>query len=168
MKIEQAKQIASKAVEELSHALEAGHSEKLKEYLGAMAAISSVFVAQHHAIASQRQMLPMSPISHLEAAWPIREKRREGNPNSCSGVLREEAESKQKDENNEEHLRFRAAYVFDMTDTDGKPFPQFGSTEGDPSTHRAAEAIPFEPRNSNLSIRTRSIPRKGNAHRERL
>ena len=37
MKIEQAKQIAGKAIEELSHALEAGHSEKLREYLGAMA-----------------------------------------------------------------------------------------------------------------------------------
>ena len=34
MKIEQAKQIAGKAIEELSHALEAGHSEKLREYLG--------------------------------------------------------------------------------------------------------------------------------------
>jgi len=37
MKIEQAKEIATKAIEELSHALEAGHSEKLREYLGAMA-----------------------------------------------------------------------------------------------------------------------------------
>lgn len=37
MTIEQARQIASKAIEELSHALEAGHSEKLREYLGAMA-----------------------------------------------------------------------------------------------------------------------------------
>lgn len=37
MKIEQAKQIATKAIDELSQAFEAGHSEKLREYLGAMA-----------------------------------------------------------------------------------------------------------------------------------
>jgi hypothetical protein len=37
MKVEQAKQIASNAVEQLRQALEAGHSERLKEYLAAMA-----------------------------------------------------------------------------------------------------------------------------------
>jgi hypothetical protein len=35
MKVEQAKQVASKAIEELTQALEMGHSEKLKEYLTA-------------------------------------------------------------------------------------------------------------------------------------
>ena len=37
MKVEQAKQIANKAIEQLSQALEAGHSEKLREHLAAMA-----------------------------------------------------------------------------------------------------------------------------------
>jgi hypothetical protein len=37
MKVEQAKQIASKAIEQLSQALERGHSERLREYLAAMA-----------------------------------------------------------------------------------------------------------------------------------
>jgi len=37
MKVEQAKQIASNAIEQLRQALEAGHSEGLKEYLAAMA-----------------------------------------------------------------------------------------------------------------------------------
>ena len=37
MKVEQAKQIASKAIDELSHALERGHSETLRKYLAAMA-----------------------------------------------------------------------------------------------------------------------------------
>ena len=43
MKVEQAKQIASKAIEELSHALEAGHSEMLRDYLAALGAIPSLF-----------------------------------------------------------------------------------------------------------------------------
>ena len=37
MKVEQAKQIASKAIDELSQALERGHSETLKNYLAATA-----------------------------------------------------------------------------------------------------------------------------------
>jgi len=37
MKVEQAKQIASNAIEQLRQALRAGHSERLKEYLAAMA-----------------------------------------------------------------------------------------------------------------------------------
>jgi hypothetical protein len=37
MKVEQAKQIVSKAIEELSQALERGHSESLREYLAAVA-----------------------------------------------------------------------------------------------------------------------------------
>jgi hypothetical protein len=37
MKVEQAKQIASKAIDELSQALERGQSEALKKYVSAMA-----------------------------------------------------------------------------------------------------------------------------------
>ena len=37
MKVEQAKQMASNAIEQLRQALEAGHGERLKEYLAAMA-----------------------------------------------------------------------------------------------------------------------------------
>ncbi|PYU30030.1 MAG: hypothetical protein DMG31_15225 [Acidobacteria bacterium] len=50
MKVEQAKQIASKAIEQLSQALERGHSETLREYLAAMARFhrySLLCVPQH-------------------------------------------------------------------------------------------------------------------------
>src|SRR5215472_17725919 len=54
MKIEQAKQIATKAIEELSQALEAGHSEKLRGYLGAMARFHRYSWHNVMLIASQR------------------------------------------------------------------------------------------------------------------
>jgi hypothetical protein len=41
MKVEQVKQIASKAIEQLSEALERGHSETLINYLAAMAMFQS-------------------------------------------------------------------------------------------------------------------------------
>src|SRR5580704_9007836 len=56
MNIEQAKQIATKAIEELSHALEAGHSEKLREYLGAMARFHRYSWHNVMLIASQRPL----------------------------------------------------------------------------------------------------------------
>ena len=49
MKVEQAKQIASKAIEELSQALETGHSETLREHLAAMARFHRYSLAQRHA-----------------------------------------------------------------------------------------------------------------------
>ena len=49
MKVEQAKQIASNAIEQLRQALEAGQSQRLKEYLAAIARFSRLFVAQRHA-----------------------------------------------------------------------------------------------------------------------
>jgi hypothetical protein len=54
MKIEQAKQIATKAIEELSQALEADHSEKLREYLRAMARFHRYSWHNVMLIASQR------------------------------------------------------------------------------------------------------------------
>ena len=54
MKIEQAKQIAGKAIEELSHALEAGHSEKLREYLAAIARFHHYSLHNIMLIATQR------------------------------------------------------------------------------------------------------------------
>src|ERR1700740_1917955 len=54
MKTQKAKQIATKAIEELSQALEAGHSEKLREYLGAMARFHRYSWHNVMLIASQR------------------------------------------------------------------------------------------------------------------
>ena len=54
MKVEQAKQIASKAIEQLSQALETGHSEKLREYLAAMARFHRYSLHNIMLIASQR------------------------------------------------------------------------------------------------------------------
>ncbi len=54
MKVEQAKQVASKAIEELSQALERGHSGKLKEYLAAMARFHRYSLHNVMLIASQR------------------------------------------------------------------------------------------------------------------
>lgn len=137
MKIEQAKQIASHAIEELSHALEAGHSEKLREYLGAMARFHRYSLHNIMLIASQRpDATHVAGFHTWKRLGRFVKKGAKGILILAPVVLREEAEPKQQDERNERvAIRFRAAYVFDMADTDGKPIPQFGNTEGDPSNH---------------------------------
>ena len=145
MKIEQAKQIAGKAIEELSHALEAGHSEKLREYLGAMARFHRYSLHNIMLIASQRpDATHVAGFHTWKRLGRFVKKGAKGILVLAPVVLRKEAETKQEDEKHERAaIRFRAAYVFDMADTDGKPIPQFGSTEGDPSdrTQRLKEFL---------------------------
>lgn len=135
MNIEQAKQIAGKAIEELSHALEAGHSEMLREYLGAMARFHRYSLHNIMLIASQRpDATHVAGFHTWKRLGRFVKKGAKGILILAPVVLREEAEPKQKDEKNERAaIRFRAAYVFDMADTDGNPLPEFGKVEGDPS-----------------------------------
>ena len=54
MKVEQAKQIASTAIEQLSQALERGHSDTLRTHLAAMAMFHSYSIYNIMLIALQR------------------------------------------------------------------------------------------------------------------
>ena len=49
-------------------------------------------------------------------------------------IFKREAEPSANDEE-KTILRFKAAYVFDITQTDGEPLPDFATVQGDPSTH---------------------------------
>ena len=143
MKIEQAKQIASKAIEELSHALEAGHSEKLREYLGAMARFHRYSWHNIMLIASQRpNATRVAGFNTWKRLGRFVKKGAKGIMVLAPVLVKQEAERQQTEEQ-EEAIRFRAVYVFEMADTDGKPLPQFGQAEGDPSeyTHRIKEFV---------------------------
>ena len=145
MKIEQAKEIASKAIEELSHALEAGHSEKLREYLGAMARFHRYSLHNIMLIASQRpDATHVAGFHTWKRLGRFVKKGAKGIMILAPVVLRDEIEQERKQESLERTaIRFRAAYVFDMADTDGKAIPEFSSTEGDPAdrTERLKEFV---------------------------
>lgn len=61
MKVEQAKQIASNAIEQLKQALERGHSETLKEYLAAIASNRS---KSRSAISARRRRCVFGMTAH--------------------------------------------------------------------------------------------------------
>ena len=137
MRVEQAKQITSKAIEQLSQALEAGHSERLKEYLAAMARFHRYSLYNVMLIASQR------PDATHVAGFQTWKQLGRFVKKGTKGILifapiapRNEAESDNGEEETERTvIRFRAVYVFDVADTDGTPLPEFGNAEGDPSCY---------------------------------
>ena len=83
MKVEQAKQIASNAIEQLRQALEAGHSARLKECLAAMARFRRYSWGNVMLIASQKPHARRR-LSRLAQARPVREEGRESNSDSRS------------------------------------------------------------------------------------
>jgi hypothetical protein len=123
MKIEQAKQIAGKAIEELSHALEAGHSEKLREYLGAMARFHRYSLHNIMLIATQRpDATHVAGFNTWKRLGRFVKKGAKRIMILAPVVIREEAEQEQKDADQEKiGIRFRAVYVFDRLSRDLRP-----------------------------------------------
>jgi antirestriction protein ArdC len=137
MKVEQAKQIASKAIEQLSQALEAGHSGRLTQYLAAMARFHRYSLRNVMLIASQRpDATHVAGFQTWKKLGRFVKKGAKGILILAPIVLRKEDESDNRAAETERTaIRFRAAYVFDVADTDGKSLPGLGNAEGDPSGH---------------------------------
>jgi len=134
MKIEQAKQIATEAIEELSHALEAGHSEKLREYLAVMARFHRYSWHNIMLIASQRPDATRVAGFHTwKQLGRIVKKGAKGIMILAPVVYQKSKEVASEGEESQVAVSFRAVYVFDQVDTEGKPLHDLGSAEGDPS-----------------------------------
>ncbi len=137
MKVEQAKQIASKAIEQLRQALARGHSETLTEYLAAMARFHRYSLRNIMLIASQRpDATHVAGFQTWKQLGRYVKKGAKGILILAPVLLRKDAEASDREEGTERPvLHFRAAYVFDVADTDGNALPELGNAEGDPSGH---------------------------------
>jgi hypothetical protein len=135
MKVEQAKQVASKAIEELSQALERGHSEKMKEYLTAMARFHRYSLYNVMLIASQRPDATRVAGFHKWREFGRFVKKGAKGIFILAPILAKK--TAEQDSPEEESARvavgFRAVYVFDLSDTDGEPLPELGNAQGDPA-----------------------------------
>ncbi len=135
MKIEQAKQIANQAIEELSLALERGHSETLRKYLAAMAMFHRYSLHNIMLIASQR------PDATRVAGFHTWRQLGRNVKKGAKGILilapvvlrKSEEETTSEEGHTKAAAGFRAVYVFDQIDTEGKALCELGSTHGDPS-----------------------------------
>ncbi len=115
MKVEQAKQVASKAIEELSQALERGHSEKLKEYLAAMARFRRYSWHNVMLIASQKPNAMQVAGFHAWNKLGRFVKKGEKGILILAPIIRRKTENSEQIEPDESStaVGFRAAYVFD-------------------------------------------------------
>jgi antirestriction protein ArdC len=138
MKVEQAKQIASNAIEQLRQALEEGHSGRLREYLAAMARFHRYSLHNILLIASQKPNAMHVAGFHAWHKLGRFVKKGEKGIMILAPVIRKKAENKTEAEPDESSVAvgFRAAYVFDISQTDGQPLPEIGSVNGDPREHR--------------------------------
>jgi len=138
MKVEEAKQIASKAIEQLSQALEAGHSEKLREHLAAMARFHCYSWHNFMLIASQNPTATHVAGFHTWHKLGRFVKKGEKGILILAPIIRRKAENNNETEADESStaVGFRAAYVFDISQTDGHELPEIGSVNGDPREHR--------------------------------
>jgi antirestriction protein ArdC len=138
MKVEQAKQIASNAIEQLRQALEAGHSKRLTEYLAAIARFRRYSWGNVMLIASQKPNATHVAGFHASHKLGRFVKKGEKGILILAPIIRKKAESNSEAELDESSVAvgFRAAYVFDISQTDGQPLPEIGSVYGDPREHR--------------------------------
>ncbi len=135
MKVEQAKQIASKAIQQLSEALERGHSETLRNYLAAMARFHRYSLHNLILIVSQRPDATRVAGFHTWKQLGRTVKRgAKGIMILAPMVLRKsKEETGSEEDHNRTALGFRVVYVFDQIDTEGEPLCELGTAQGDPS-----------------------------------
>jgi antirestriction protein ArdC len=137
MKSEQIKEITERATEQLVAALNASHSEALTGYLKAIGRFHRYSLGNVMLIASQKPNASYVAGFHTWNQLGHFVKKGEKGILILAPILRRK-ESKE-DEKREEPATsiagFRAAYVFDISQTDGKELPQIGSVRGDPQEH---------------------------------
>jgi antirestriction protein ArdC len=138
MKVEQAKQITSKAIEQLRQALEAGHSERLKEYLAAIARFHRYSWHNIMLIASQKPTATYVAGFHAWHKLGRFVKKGEEGILILAPIIRRKAENNNQAGPDESStaVGFRAAYVFDISQTDGQQLPEIGTVSGDPREYR--------------------------------
>lgn len=138
MKVEQAKQVASKAIEQLTQALEKGHSETLREYLAAIGRFHRYSLRNVMLIASQKPTATYVAGFHTWHKLGRFVKKGETGILILAPIVRAKNQSTEQNEMDESStpIGFRAAYVFDISQTDGQELPEIGNVNGDPREYR--------------------------------
>ena len=143
MKSAEVRKMASQAIEELSMALDDGHSESLKAYLAMLGRFHRYSIGNVLLIGMQRPCA--TRVAGYRTWLRLGRQVREGQRairilapiryRSRAKRGGRENESEQKDDRTEEVLAFKPAAVFDVSQTDGEPLAEFARVSGDPAEH---------------------------------
>src|SRR6201997_3320115 len=125
MKAEQIEEITEKATEQLVAALQAGHSEALTSYLKAIGRFHRYSLHNVMLIASQKPNASyVAGIRTWNELGRFVKKGEKGILILAPIVRRKSANKEDQKESSPFVAGFRAAYVFDVSQTDGKQLPQ--------------------------------------------
>jgi antirestriction protein ArdC len=136
MTTEQAKALSECAISRLMESLERGDSDALKTYLSVMSRFQKYSWGNCLLIHSQRP-----DATHVAGfhAWPklsrFVRKGEKGIVILAPLVGRKTSDNVQTEAEPTRLFGFRAAHVFDVTQTEGEPLPDFAAVKGDPLEH---------------------------------
>jgi antirestriction protein ArdC len=139
MKIEQAKQLTEQAFENLIEALELGKSEALKAYLAAMSRFHRYSFGNILMIAFQ--MPTASYVAGFNTWKSLGRFVRTGEKGiAILAPLKAKRKTTDQGEDPEDEqslmlVGFKLAHVFDYSQTEGDPLPQFATVKGDPKDY---------------------------------
>jgi hypothetical protein len=138
MKSEQIKQITNKAIEQLIAALNEGRTETLTQYLAAIGRFHRYSLRNVMLIASQKPTATHVAGFHAWHKLARFVKKGEKGILILAPIIRPKHENAAPTETDESStaVSFRAAYVFDISQTDGQELPEIGSVNGDPREYR--------------------------------
>jgi antirestriction protein ArdC len=137
MKSEQIKEISEQAMEQLVAALNAGRSEALTGYLKAIGRFHRYSLYNVLLIASQKPNASyVAGFRTWNSLGRFVKKGEKGILILAPIVRRKPAKEEDQDEALASVAGFRAAYVFDVSQTDGQELPQIGMVQGDPHDYR--------------------------------
>lgn len=136
MTAEQAKQLGDEAISRLTKALESGHSDALKTYLQVMSRFHRYSWGNVLLIYWQRPNA--THVAGFHAWLKMRRFVRKGEKGivilaPMVGRIRSNEELTEDEKTR--IVGFRPAHVFDISQTDGEPLPEFATVHGDPQEH---------------------------------
>ena len=129
MRSEKAKKVAEEALAELMDDLDKGKSEKLIQYLGVMARFHNYSVRNQILISLQQPHA-----THVAGYGCWRNMGRQVKRGEKGiAILAPIMHKKTTDPDDETVVAFKTAHVFNISQTDGKPLPDFAKVNGDPT-----------------------------------
>jgi len=163
MNTEQAKKLSENALNRLMEALEQGQSEALRNYLSVMSRFHNYSWGNCLMIYSQRSNATHVAGFHgwLKLRRCVRKGEKGivilapmvGRKKTANGELAEDEETRV--------FGFRAAHVFDVSQTEGEPLPEFATVNGDPQGHTEKLKAFVASRGIALEYSERIAPAKG-------
>ena len=177
MKLEEIKNKTKDAVDHLVQSLESGHSEVLTQYLGAMARFHTYSFGNVMLIA--RQKADASNVAGIRT-WnslgrfvkrgekgililaPMVGYRRARQNEIATHIETDNAADERKPE--QQLIGFRAVYVFDISQTEGKELPTLSEVQGDVSGYRERLFKFVKSQSIELNFSERIAPAKGLSH----